>query len=290
MGIVEQHAFLPPRMASYDQEEFQTLTYPLHEFGKEQPASVEIPYLMLLAGSGKAPALMRQTPILNKTTILYFHGNACDIGSLQKYGREICKSCNANFVAVEYPGYGQARNLHSSDERRETEITPSEKWVYFATEAILDELAKVWGIKSQDIILMGKSIGSGPAVEFASRQPFKGLIIDSGFTSCVRIKVTLPRVLQWMSDNLLDIFVNTKKLPDVKCKVMLIHSKGDDVVPFEHSEENWNQIPDKFKSKRVIYDYPEHNAVEFLHDGLGRNVGKFNPEYFAEIQNFVMGN
>jgi len=76
----------------------------------------------------------------------------------------------------------------------------------------------------------------------------------------------------------------------VKCKVMLIHSKGDDVVPFEHSEENWNQIPDKFKSKRVIYDYPEHNAVEFLHDGLGRNVGKFNPEYFAEIQNFVMGN
>jgi fermentation-respiration switch protein FrsA (DUF1100 family) len=288
MGIVENHAFHPPPISSYGPNRFNTLHFQISQDGKAEQKSMGIPYTFYLSGSGRH--LVTPTKQLaNKTTILYFHGNACDIGSLASYGKHICTTCGANFVAIEYPGYGHAKTLTSNDaDEQSTSIKTSENWIYCATDEILRELRNVWGIDESNIILMGKSIGSGPAVEFATRQKFKGLIVDSGFTSCARIKVTLPAFLQWISDATLDIFVNVKKLPHVKCKVMLIHSKADDIVPFDHAEKNWSQIPEEFRAKYLALETPTHNAVEYLHNQLGRLIPwKFNDEYFAEIRNFV---
>jgi len=37
------------------------------------------------------------------------------------------------------------------------------------------------------IIIFGKSVGSGPAVHIAAREPVAGLIVQSGFTSAFRV-------------------------------------------------------------------------------------------------------
>ncbi len=291
MGIVESLAFLPPHSPGYDENKFNTLTVAVPETGKLLPDSLRIPYLFYLATSGKTPNRDNPPRLRTKTTILYCHGNASDIGNLEWYGRELAMKCGVNFVAVEYPGYGHAKYLQLRGERRQTQITPSEKWTYFALQAMLDELHVMWRIEESDVILMGKSIGSGPAVEFACRDDakFRGLVLDSAFTSCVRIKLRLPPGVKWVSDKLLDIYQNINKLPEVKCKVLVIHGDQDGVVPLVHSEENWDAIPEVFRWKKMIVPDAMHNDIEFLRDSRGgvRFPAEIAPEYSGVIAEFV---
>lgn len=285
MDVVETHAFHPPKSSSYDDDAYNSFDQQIHEFGELEPRFVPIHYLFFLAGTSETPD--RDTPVrlLRKTTILYFHGNACDIGSLEEYGQRMSRQCDVNFVAVEYPGYGCSTKVYGANKK----ITPSEKWTYFAVDAILSELSSVWGIEESDIVLMGKSIGSGPAVEFACQdnRKFLGLIIDSGFTSCVRIRYNLPSWLHWCSDNLLDIFVNVHKLPNVNCKTLLLHAQQDKIVPLEHAMQNWDQIPEEMQAKFVVFDKAAHNTVELLYDENGDCTDKMNPKYVMSIKEFL---
>ncbi|MDP3491590.1 MAG: hypothetical protein Q8R82_00635, partial [Hyphomonadaceae bacterium] len=141
MDIVETHAFHPPK-SSYDDNTFNSFDYDIHEFGNLEPASVTIHYLFYLAGTGAMPSRDNPVRLLRKTTILYFHGNACDIGSLESFGKQMSEQCDVNFIAVEYPGYGCSTIIHGSEKK----IAPSEKWAYMAVEAMLGELSSVWGI------------------------------------------------------------------------------------------------------------------------------------------------
>lgn len=116
-------------------------------------------------------------------------------------------------------------------------IVPSEAYTYEAIEAALDFALRVQHFDSRRVYLLGKSLGSGAATELARRcaarnVPLGGLFLQSAIASAVRVAVptsyfTLPFV---------DIFVNCDKLADVQCKVVILHGRRDEVVPFWHAE------------------------------------------------------
>ena len=95
---------------------------------------------------------MRYEPGSTKI-FLFFHANAEDLGRaymLLSYVQSIMKT---HVIAVEYPGYG----VYSTDQGPSAEsIIKDAETVY---KFIRDEL----GWHESDIIVAGKSIGSGPA-------------------------------------------------------------------------------------------------------------------------------
>lgn len=151
-----------------------------------------------------------------RLTLWYFHGNAEDLGDIEPRLRMLREAGFAVF-ACEYPGYGISGGV------------PSERSINEATRAALDYLRQRCGVAVGQILVYGSSLGGGPAVELASREPVAGLVLQSAFTSAYRVMTRWPLLP-------FDPFENLRKLPAVRCPVLVMHGEADDVVPIEHGE------------------------------------------------------
>jgi hypothetical protein len=120
-------------------------------------------------------------------------------------------------LAYDYPGYGLSAGK------------PTEKSVYASAEAAYRFLTERRNIAPSDIIVLGRSIGSGPACYLAEKYPVGGLVVEAGFTSAPRV-LTRIRILPF------DPFPNIRRVPNIACPKLFIHGTADDVVPFSHGK------------------------------------------------------
>ncbi|TAF11209.1 MAG: alpha/beta hydrolase [Nostocales cyanobacterium] len=152
-----------------------------------------------------------------KYTILYVHGNAEDLGNIQEILAKL-RDLEFNVLAYDYRGYGTSQG------------TTTENSAYEDIDTAYNYLIQDLKIKPEQIIVLGRSVGGGSAVDLAARKPVAGLIIESTFTSAFRVVVPFP-ILPF------DKFNNLDKIKNVKCPVLVMHGKLDEVIPFNHSEK-----------------------------------------------------
>ena len=88
-------------------------------------------------------------------------------------------------LAVEYPGYGLYKSLE-----------PDEEMIKEDSEIVYDYLNKCMGIQEEDIILFGRSMGSGPTSYLSSKRKPYALILMSPYTS---IQNAAKSILGWAS-------------------------------------------------------------------------------------------
>jgi fermentation-respiration switch protein FrsA (DUF1100 family) len=152
-----------------------------------------------------------------KFTILYSHGNAEDLGYILPILEELQKMGFAIF-SYDYRGYGTSQG------------TPTEKSSYKDIDAAYNYLTQKLAIPPERIILYGRSVGGGPSVDLASRQPVGGLILENTFVSIFRVAT---RITLFPFDK----FNNIEKIKNVHSPVLIMHSKADEVIPFWHGEK-----------------------------------------------------
>ena len=150
-------------------------------------------------------------------TILYSHGNAEDLGYIWSVLQDIRDSGFAVF-AYDYQGYGTSQG------------NPSEDNTYRDIDAVYNYLTQQLGVSAKHIILYGRSVGGGPAIDLASRQKVGGLVVESSFVSVFRVLTRIPLLP-------FDKFVNVDKIGKVRSPVLVIHGKADRVVHFWHGEQ-----------------------------------------------------
>lgn len=150
-------------------------------------------------------------------TILYSHGNAEDLGYIWSVLRDIRDSGFAVF-AYDYQGYGTSQG------------TPSEYNVYRDSSAAYNYLTEQLRVPPKQIIIYGRSVGGGPAIDLAAREFVGGLVVESSFVSIFRVLTRIPLFP-------FDKFVNVDKIGKVRSPVLIIHGKDDRVVPFWHGEQ-----------------------------------------------------
>jgi fermentation-respiration switch protein FrsA (DUF1100 family) len=177
-----------------------------------------------------------------KYTILLGHGNAEDIGDLRPLLAELHDSGFA-VLAYDYEGYGTS------------EGTPGEKAAYRDIDAAYDYLTREAQVAPAHIILLGRSVGAGPAVDLAARQPVGGLIVQSGFTSAFRV-LTRVRLLPF------DRFNNLAKIGRVRCPVLIMHGRSDRVIAFWHGERLFAAAPEPKQAFWVAG--ADHNDFEYV--------------------------
>jgi fermentation-respiration switch protein FrsA (DUF1100 family) len=153
-------------------------------------------------------------------TLLYLHGNAGNLPDRSDL-LEVFGDFGANVLALEYRGYGQS------------EGGPSEAGLYRDTNAAYD-----WAVArapAKKLVVFGESLGGGPACELASTREMGGVILLSTFTSIADMAVRsfpwLP--VRWMVRTRFD---NLAKIRKIQAPKLMIHSRTDEVVPFEMSE------------------------------------------------------
>jgi abhydrolase domain-containing protein 17 len=154
-------------------------------------------------------------------TILYSHGNAEDLGDIREELDDYCRK-GFSVIAYDYRGYGTSPGR------------PSEAASYADIDAVYDYLVGQARIRPEKIIVQGRSVGAGPSVDLAARRPVAGLILESGFVSAYRVLTEIPLFP-------FDKFDNIRKLEKVTCPVLVIHGKGDTIIPLWHGEELYRQ-------------------------------------------------
>jgi abhydrolase domain-containing protein 17 len=147
-------------------------------------------------------------------TILYSHGNAEDLGLVSPLLARV-REWGFSVFAYDYRGYGTSQGR------------PSERGVYADVDAAYAYLTRTLAIPSERIIVYGRSVGGGPAVDLAVRQPVAGLVLESAFITAFRVLTRVPLLP-------IDEFRNLDKIGRVRCPVLVMHGMEDDIVPVTH--------------------------------------------------------
>lgn len=161
--------------------------------------------------------------------ILYFHGNAEDIHATKTFLAWLSVNTQCNVLAVDYVGYGRSCS---------TEV-PTEQNMHETAEALLEYATATLGHKMHTVSLMGRSLGSIPAVYLASKPEnagLQGLVLISGLASgarCVLPSAYTPRLLQATVDGVFG--ANILRIPGVQCMILFVHGDADAVVGLQNS-------------------------------------------------------
>jgi fermentation-respiration switch protein FrsA (DUF1100 family) len=182
--------------------------------------------------------------------ILQLHGNADSAFSRWQVRHcEALRESGFNVLEIDYRGFGRSPGQ------------PSEAGMYEDAEAAYQVLLRR-GVAANRILILGHSLGSGPAVRLATRHPAAALVLFGAFTSIPDaaadrypyLPVRLAVAVQ---------FNSLARIRDVHMPVVIAHSRGDTLIPYSHALKLYDAANNP---KRLItFDTPSK-------DGFGGHV------------------
>lgn len=167
-----------------------------------------------------------------RMTFLYSHGNAEDLALHLDYIDALAAFTGADVFSYEYVGYSTSR--HEGHDASEEGCIRSidAAWRYCVEELKLHP---------KRMVLFGRSIGSGPTVDLASREIVEGtdaspmaaagVLLQSPLESGAR--AVLGPVTSFVGYPL-DIFRNYEKVGSIPVPVAIMHGTCDEVVPCDN--------------------------------------------------------
>jgi esterase/lipase len=114
--------------------------------------------------------------------LIYFHGNAEDLAGSVYMMNRLSRALKCHIIGLEYPGYG----ICFREKKNSNEIVERAKRLY-------EFLTVEFGYQEKDIILFGRSLGSGPAVQLASHANPSLLILMSAYSSIKNVAKDICR-------------------------------------------------------------------------------------------------
>lgn len=199
-------------------------------------------------------------------TILYFHGNGEEAGDYELIAR-FFNQIGVNLFIADYRGYG----LSNGKPTISNMVKDSHK--------VFRELKKILAGEgySSSIFLMGRSLGSIPAMEIAYhyQDELKGLIIESGAAN------NLKRLWGYLADPekeklLTGTFLNKEKIRSVTIPTCIIHGEYDHILPVHEGLELYENSGSVDKDVLII-TAADHNDL----------MMRGQKQYFGTIRGFV---
>jgi fermentation-respiration switch protein FrsA (DUF1100 family) len=192
--------------------------------------------------------------------LVFCHGNAGTIADRLPAGAALVQM-GWTVLLFDYRGYGASAGV------------PSEEGTYRDAEAAYDHLVGEAGFDPARVAVYGESLGGGVAIELGLRRPVAAIVAESTFTSLPDMGASLyrflpVRALAWLR------YDNRTKIPRLASPLLLVHSPGDEIVPFSHAEANLKAMREP---RRLLRTGGLHNGGGFLQ----------RPEWRAEVAGFL---
>ena len=191
-------------------------------------------------------------PSPDRPVLLYFHGNAEAAAHNLPLADELRARAFGVFLA-EYRGYGGLRG------------SPCEEGLYADGDAALAALGRLGAPPAR--VLVGRSLGSGVAVELATRHRVAAVVLVSAYTSIVDMGRIVAGPLAPLVVR--DRFDSLGKIARVEAPLVLLHGSRDDVVPVAMGRRLAAARPD---ARYVEVAEASHNDFPGLAALLAREV------------------
>ena len=213
----------------------EKLMFPYNECSYDK----SLPGLVMLEAEDQTPIAARLwIKDESDTLVVLFHGNFEDLGQLDIVSKGIM-NLGFSVLSIDYRGYGLS------------EGSPTEHNCY-ADARLLIQKAQALGYRDADIILWGRSIGSGPATQLATEMNARALVLESPFITAFRTTTHIPLLP-------FDRFNNLSKMNEVTCPLLIIHGNRDRIIPAWHSY-------------KLIEKHTGRNALHLVDDAGHNNL------------------
>jgi len=222
------------------------------------PERVNLEYEELFIKAGEKDSIYawffpKEVNYLTRKTIIFADGNAGNMS----YRLETILFINqigANVLMFDYRGYWKSSGK------------PSEEATYEDVMACYNWLVEVKGIRPENIIIFGRSLGGAVAVDLASKVSCGGLIVESSFTStpdmAAHVFPLFPvRILSKYK------YDSINKIKNVNCPILVTHSPDDEIIPFKMAQMLFDEAKEP---KRFVSLSGGHNDREYLQDSTYR--------------------
>jgi uncharacterized protein len=160
--------------------------------------------------------------------ILFFHGNGENVPDYDDIG-PLYNHAGMNLLVTDFRGYGWSSGsptVSSMLTDAEVLFTEIRNWLKLNTH-------------SGALFLMGRSLGSVPAIDLATRHgdDIKGLIIESGIADTIPLATTLGIDIDGKDFTEEDGFRNLQKIESIKTPTFIFHGARDEIIAAEEAEK-----------------------------------------------------
>jgi pimeloyl-ACP methyl ester carboxylesterase len=180
-------------------------------------------------------------PHAGRGALLYFGGNAEDVSA--SLAPLVAAFPDREVVALHYRGYGGS------------EGRPSEAAIAADAAALFDRVYAA----HPDVIVMGRSLGSGVATRLAATRPATGLVLVTPYDSLLALaQAEFPWFpVRWL---LRDRYETWRYVPAVKVPVLILRAGQDEVIPAASTERLAARFPPG-QARLVVLPRAGHNNI-----------------------------
>ena len=190
-------------------------------------------------------------------TVIYYGGNAEDLAA---HCGVLYDGLDANALLINYRGYGQS------------EGTPTEVDMVADCIELFDRFCEHHQVDPKNIYLMGRSLGSGVAVQVANARPkAAGVILVTPYES---IPVIARFQYPWQPLTLIirHPFRSIDYAPNIKMPALVLLAANDEVIPVESGQ----RLGEAWGGSKEIITLP-----------VGHMDINEHPDYFKAINRFM---
>lgn len=218
-----------------------------------QPRSYQHGTTLMTLQVGSGTVLVSTRPTTGSDALIYFGGNAEDVSrNMPDFSTAFP---NYAIYLLHYPGYGGSSG------------SPSEQAIVAAALALFDRVHA----EHNNIVVVGRSLGSGVAVHLASLRPIERLVLVTPYDSLADVAAHhypfLPA--RWL---LRDKFESWKYAPQVTAPTRIVVAEKDEVIP----RASTDRLRTRFKNGIVSY---------VVVPGVGHNTISDSADYLSLLKN-----
>jgi uncharacterized protein len=184
--------------------------------------------------------------------IVYFGGNGEDVAyNLPDFSEAFPA---AALYLMNYRGYGGSTG------------TPTEQAIHGDAQALFDWVHP----RHPQVVIMGRSLGSGVAIRLASERPAARLVLITPYSSIVELGARqFPYVpVRWL---LQDKYESWRYAPKITVPTLLIAAEHDEIIPRASTEDLYTRFKPGVASLQVI-------------PGVGHNSISASPLYLTSLR------
>ena len=159
--------------------------------------------------------------------MMYFHGNAEDLFTSLGLLQQLQHRFKCSLLAMEYPGYGFfSHKIKDREIDKKTKYTCSNQKIRSCAITCFEHAVKPksqggLGFTPEQIIVFGRSMGSGPTCTLGARFRPRCLVLMSAYTT---IKDVAKNVVgKFLAFAVAEHFNNRNNMASVRCPVLFIH-------------------------------------------------------------------
>ncbi len=193
--------------------------------------------------------------------IVYFHGNGEDVARNAARMNNLRNQLNSAVFIIDYRGYGKS------------EGSPNEAGVIADGIAAQKWMAERYNVETDEIVLMGRSLGGGVAIAAAAEQGAKAVVLQNTFARMVDTAAALHWYLpvKQLMQNRYDSIARIAKYDG---PVFQTHGDRDELVSIADAKRLFAAVPGKVKKFETW-------------EGAGHNDPP-PPEYVGQLNDFLM--